>query len=248
MSELHEKYSNHYFPFIEFAEEGNIKPIESVINNEEFWKGESENIFWHKQYDTLLTGEAPFYRWFEGGRLNACYNCVDRHLNSWTRNKAAIVFEGEPGDQRVMTYNDLYREVSKFAGVLKRMNIHKGDIVTIYMPMIPETIVAMLACARIGAPHSVVFGGFSANALRDRINDSESKLVITVDGYWRRGTVVPAKTNVDKAIDENEYVEHVIVVKRTKHHIFMEKDRDYWYNELMDWAERDWKKISASRK
>jgi acetyl-CoA synthetase len=236
------KYNDSYFESIEFAGKGNVKPVELVTDNKKFWEGESKNIDWFEDYHTVLEGQAPFYKWFEGGKLNASYNCIDRHLGSWTRNKAAIVFEGEPGDQRVLTYNDLYREVSKFASVLKRMNVKKGDIVTIYMPMIPETIVAMLACARIGAPHSVVFGGFSSNALKDRINDSESKLVITVDGYWRRGSVVPAKTNVDKAVDENEFVENVIVVKRTKHHIFMEKDRDYWYDELMDWADRDWKK------
>ena len=236
------KYNDSYFESIEFAGKGNVKPVELVTDNKKFWEDESKNIDWFQDYHTVLQGQAPFYKWFEGGKLNASYNCIDRHLGSWTRNKAAIVFEGEPGDQRVLTYNDLYREVSKFASVLKRMNVKKGDIVTIYMPMIPETIVAMLACARIGAPHSVVFGGFSSNALKDRINDSESKLVITVDGYWRRGSVVPAKTNVDKAVDENEFVENVIVVKRTKHHIFMEKDRDYWYDELMDWADRDWKK------
>jgi acetyl-CoA synthetase len=243
MSELRiSKYNEAYYKNIEFADSSNVKPVNLVTDNEKFWEREAGKLDWFENWDTVLSGEAPFYKWFEGGKLNASYNCIDRHLNSWTRNKAAIIFEGEPGDQRVLTYNDLYREVSKFASVLKRMNVKKGDIVTIYMPMIPETVIAMLACARVGAPHSVVFGGFSSNALKDRINDSESKLVITVDGYWRRGSVVPAKTNVDKAVDENEFVENVIVVKRTKHHIFMEKDRDYWYGELMDWADRDWKK------
>ena len=243
MSEVRiSKYNEAYYKNIEFADSNNVKPVNLVTDNEKFWEREAGKLDWFENWDTVLSGEAPFYKWFEGGKLNASYNCIDRHLNSWTRNKAAIIFEGEPGDQRVLTYNDLYREVSKFASVLKRMNVKKGDIVTIYMPMIPETVIAMLACARIGAPHSVVFGGFSSNALKDRINDSESKLVITVDGYWRRGSVVPAKTNVDKAVDENEFVENVIVVKRTKHHIFMEKDRDYWYDELMDWADRDWKK------
>jgi acetyl-CoA synthetase len=243
MSEVRvNKYNEAYYKNIEFADSSNVKPVNLVMDNEKFWENEAGKLEWFKNWDTVLSGEAPFYKWFEGGKLNASYNCIDRHLNSWTRNKAAIIFEGEPGDQRVLTYNDLYREVSKFASVLKRMNVKKGDIVTIYMPMIPETVIAMLACARIGAPHSVVFGGFSSNALKDRINDSESKLVVTVDGYWRRGSVVPAKTNVDKAVDENEFVENVIVVKRTKHHIFMEKDRDYWYDELMDWADRDWKK------
>jgi acetyl-CoA synthetase len=242
MSEVRiSKYNEAYYKNIEFAGSSNVKPANLVTDNEKFWEREAGKLDWFENWDTVLSGEAPFYKWFEGGKLNASYNCIDRHLNSWTRNKAAIIFEGEPGDQRVLTYNDLYREVSKFASVLKRMNVKKGDIVTIYMPMIPETVIAMLACARIGAPHSVVFGGFSSNALKDRINDSESKLVITVDGYWRRGSVVPAKTNVDKAVDENEFVENVIVVKRTKHHIFMEKDRDYWYDELMDWADRDWK-------
>lgn len=237
MSEVKNVQNNDiYYPNREFVKNANLKVINSEIDYEEFWEKEAKNLDWFKPWDSIISGKPPFTKWFVNGKINASYNCIDRHLKSWKRNKAAIIFEGEPGDKQVLTYYDLYREVTKFSNVLKRMGVKKGDVVTIYLPMIPEAIISMLACARIGAPHSVVFGGFSPHALRDRINNSESKLVITADGYWRRGRIIPAKTNVDKAIDESQSVENVIVIKRTNHHIFMEKDRDYWYDELMDWA------------
>lgn len=228
--------SNLYYPNSDFSKKANLKVIDKNIDYDEFWEAEANRLDWFEPWDNVISGEPPFTQWFVNGKINASYNCIDRHLKDWKRNKAAIIFEGEPGDKQVLTYYDLYREVTKFANVLTRMGIKKGDVVTIYLPMIPAAIISMLACARIGAPHSVVFGGFSASALRDRINDSESKLIITVDGYWRRGRVIPAKTNVDKALEECPSIENVIVVKRTEHHIFMEKDRDHWYDELMDWA------------
>ena len=227
---------NLYYPAREFAVNANITRYSPEMDYLKFWEKEAKKLNWFTPWESVISGKAPFTRWFEGGKINASYNCIDRHLDGWKRNKAAIIFEGEPGDRQVLTYHDLYRETTKFANVLKKMGIEKGDVVTIYLPMIPEAIIAMLACARIGAPHSVVFGGFSSHALADRIQDSQSKLVITVDGYWRRGRVIPAKTNVDKAVESCDCVENLVVIRRTDHHIFMEQDRDHWYHELMDWA------------
>src|SRR6266853_2859618 len=156
----------------------------------------------------------PDTKWFVGGRINASYNCIDRHLATWRKNKAAIIWEGEPGDTRVLTYQDLHREVCKFANVLKGLGIKAGDRVTIYMPMVPELPIAMLACARIGATHSVIFGGFSSEAVADRNNDAKAKLVVTADGGWRRGKVVPLKQNVDAALDKSPSVEKCVVVNR----------------------------------
>ena len=225
-----------YYPSESFISNANFTAYNTEEDFTEFWEKEGAKLDWFKEWDTVLSGEIPFVKWFDGGKLNASYNCIDRHLKGWRRNKAALIFEGEPGDRHILTYYDLYREVTKFANTLKSLGVEKGDVVTIYLPMIPEAVISMLACARIGAPHSVVFGGFSSIALRDRIIDSESKLVITADGYWRRGSVIPSKTTVDKAVDDIESVKNVIVVKRTGHHIFMEKDRDYWYDDLMSWA------------
>ncbi len=226
-----------YGPNPSFVENANVKKIDENLSIERFWEKEAERLHWFRKWDSVLEGEIPFTRWFTNGKINASYNCIDRHLNSWKKNKAALIFEGEPGDRAVYTYQDLYREVTKFSNVLKKMGINKGDVVTIYLPMIPQAVISMLACSRIGAVHSVVFGGFSSQALSDRINDSEAKLVITSDGYWRRGGIVQAKDRVDKALYETTTVDHVIVIQRSKNHIHMVKDRDYWYHELMDWAE-----------
>ncbi|HEY3967281.1 MAG TPA: AMP-binding protein, partial [Planctomycetaceae bacterium] len=155
-----------------------------------FWGELASQLDWFKKWDKVLEGEMPNTKWFVGGKLNASYNCLDRHLSTWRKNKAAIIWEGEPGDTRVLTYQDLHREVSKFANVLKKLGIKTGDRVTLYMPMIPELAIAMLACARIGAPHSIIFGGFSADAVAERNNDAQAKLVITADGGWRRGKEV----------------------------------------------------------
>lgn len=198
-----------------------------------FWEERASELSWFKKWDSVLEWNPPFAKWFSGGKLNASYNCLDRHLESWRRNKAAIVFEGEPGDTRVLTYKDLHREVSQFANALKSLGVQKGDRVTIYMPMIPEAVVAMLACARIGAPHSVVFGGFSSDALRDRILDAQAKVLVTADGSYRRGKVLPLKDNADNALATIDCVQKVVVVKRTDTPVEMKAGRDVWYHEIM---------------
>ena len=202
---------------------------------EAFWAEAAKDLHWIRPWDTVLEWNAPFAKWFVGGKLNVSYNCVDRHAKTWRRNKAAIIWEGETGEERVLTYGDLCREVNKFANVLKKLGIQKGDRVTVYMPMVPELPIALLACARIGAPHSVVFGGFSAESLRDRINDAESKLVITADGSYRRGQIVPLKRNVDAAIAECPCVENVILLKRIGDAaaIHVQEGRDHWWHRLM---------------
>ncbi|MEX2287725.1 MAG: acetate--CoA ligase [Planctomycetaceae bacterium] len=198
-----------------------------------FWGEMAKNLDWFKPFDKVLTGKMPDTRWFVGGKLNASYQCLDRHLTSWRKNKAAIIWEGEPGDTRVLRYQDLHREVCKFANVLKKLGIGTGDRVTLYLPMIPELAIAMLACARIGAPHSIIFGGFSADAVADRNNDARSKLVVTADGGWRRGKEVALKAAVDESLDKSPSVEKVVVVRRTGTDVDMKPDRDYWWHDLM---------------
>ena len=203
-----------------------------------FWADAAKEIEWFIPFEKVLDeSESPFFKWYTGGKLNVSYNCVDRHTKTFRRNKAAIIFEGEPGDSRILTYQELYREVNKFANVLKSLGVKKGDRVTIYMPMIPEAVVAMLACTRIGAPHSVVFGGFSSQALKDRIDDAQAKLLITSDGGYRRGQVVELKKNADAALEGDTTIEKVVVVKRTGQEVPMREGRDYWYHELMAKAE-----------
>ena len=175
----------------------------------------------------------PYAKWFIGGKLNVSDNCLDRHVEGPRRNKAAFIWEGEPGDTRVLTYRDLYREVNRFASALRKHGVKKGDAVTIYMPMIPELPIAMLACARIGAPHSVVFGGFSPESLRDRINDCKSRVVITADGGYRRGGQVALKKNTDDALKECPFVTTVIVYKRTGQEIDWQHDRDVWWDDFI---------------
>jgi acetyl-CoA synthetase len=198
-----------------------------------FWAEQAESLAWFKKWDKVLEWNAPFSKWFVGGKINACYNCVDRHLDGPRKNKAAIVWEGEPGDTRVLRYQDLYREVCKFANALKKIGIKPGDRVTIYMPMIPEAAIAMLACARIGATHSVIFGGFSDTAVADRNNDAKARLVITADGSWRRGKIVPLKANVDAALDKSPTVEKCIVFNRAKQQVNMKPGRDLWWHEIV---------------
>ncbi len=232
-------------PSEEFASQANAAPdiYERARNFEDFWSQMAEELHWYKPWSKVVDYDPPeVIAWFVGGKLNACYNCVDRHAVGSKRNKAAIIWEGEPGDERVLTYWDLYREVGKFANVLKNLGVRKGDRVAIYMPMIPELPIAMLACARIGAPHSVVFGGFSSDALRERINDAEAKVVITADGGYRRGSVIPLKKAVDEALEEAPSVESAVVVKRVgdvdgKAICEMKEGRDRWWHELMSDAE-----------
>ncbi len=208
----------------------------AAADPEGFWAGLAEELDWFQKWDTVLDwSDAPFAKWFIGGKLNVSYNCIDRHVKNGRRNKAAIVWEGEPGDWKVYTYGDLLREVCQFANGLKSLGVKKGDRVTIYLPMTPELPIAMLACARIGAPHSVVFGGFSAESLRDRINDSESKLLITADGGYRRGGVVPLKQNADDSLDGAPTVENVVVLRRTgSADDKMVDGRDIWWHDLME--------------
>ena len=181
----------------------------------------------------------PETKWFVGGKINASYNCIDRHLSTWRKNKAAIIWEGEPGDTRVLTYQDLHREVCKFANVLKKLGVVTGDRVTLYMPMIPELAIAMLACARIGATHSIIFGGFSADAVADRNNDAQAKLIVTADGSWRRGKEILLKQAVDQSLEKSPSVQRVVVVRRTGMPVHMVPDRDYWWHDLMSDAPSD---------
>jgi acetyl-CoA synthetase len=204
---------------------------------EGFWAKAAENLDWYKEWDKVLDWDPPTVKWFEGGKINASYNCLDRHVQTWRKNKAAIIWEGEPGEQRVYTYQDLYREVNKFANVLKTLGVRKGDRVTIYLPMIPEMVIAVLACARIGAPHSVVFGGFSAESLSDRIQDAESKILITADGGFRRGNIVRLKENADRALEKCPFVENVVVVHRgviDSSRVPFSSGRDVWWHRLME--------------
>ena len=207
-----------------------------------FWEELAEQeLDWFEKWDTVLDWQPPFVKWFEGGKLNISYNCLDRHLKTWRRNKAAIIWEGEPGDSRTLTYAQLHREVCQFANVLKGLGVKKGDVVGIYMPMIPEAAIAMLACARIGAPHTVVFGGFSAEALRDRLVDGKAKLVVTADGGFRKDKTIALKQEVDKALENDgaPTVENVLVVQRTKEDIHMDSGRDHWWHELQKDASAD---------
>ena len=222
-----------------FAEQANVRDPgvyeEASKDFEGFWVRYAEELHWFKKWDKVLDWDPPFARWFEGGKINVSYNCLDRHVNSPRRNKAAIVWEGEPGDWKVYTYWDLHREVCRFANGLKSLGVKKGDRVTIYLPMVPELPIAMLACARIGAPHSVVFGGFSSESLRDRINDSEAKVLITSDGGYRRGNVIPLKRNADESLDGAPSVEKMIVVRRTgTADDQMKPDRDIWWHDLVE--------------
>ncbi|WP_237228067.1 acetate--CoA ligase [Rubinisphaera sp. JC750] len=199
-----------------------------------FW-GElaNENLTWDEPFKETMSGEMPETKWFQGGQLNASAQCLDRHLEKHG-NKAAIIWEGEPGDVRVLRYQDLHREVCRFSNVLKRMGVEKGDRITLYMPMVPELAIAMLACARIGATHSIIFGGFSSDAVAERNNDAQAKLVITADAGWRRGKEVPLKSAVDESLEKSPTVEKVIVYQRTGADVTMVPDRDYWWHELME--------------
>jgi len=205
-----------------------------------FWaKLANEGVTWFKPWVETYKWTPPFYQWFIGAKLNTCYNAVDRHVTTWRRNKAALIWEPEPIDEqpRILTYYDLYLEVNKFANVLKNLGVKKGDTVGIYLPMIPEVQIAMLACARIGAIHSVVFSAFSGQSLRDRMTDAEAKVLVTTDGYYRRGKVVDLKVNADIGV-EGTSIETVIVVKRLGNPINMIQGRDYWWHELMENADK----------
>ncbi len=202
---------------------------------EAFWAREAKALEWVRPWDDVLDWRPPFAKWFGGGRLNVAANCLDRHLRTARRNKAAFIWEGEPGDERVLTYEDLHREVCRFANALRKLGVRKGDRVTIYLGMIPELPIAMLACARIGAAHSVIFGGFSSDSIRERVNDSESRVVVTADGGWRKGGIVPLKRNVDEALSGCPSVQHVVVVRRIGDAASapMTEGRDHWWHDIV---------------
>jgi acetyl-CoA synthetase len=205
---------------------------------EKFWAEKANDLEWFKKWDKVLEWKPPHAQWFLGGQLNVSVNCLDRHVKTWRRNKAAFVWEGEPGDRRTLTYWDLYVEVQKFANVLKKLGVKRGDRVAIYLPLIPEVAIAMLACTRIGAVHSVVFGGFSPESLRDRINDANARVLITSGGGFRRGTFIGLKRNADKALEECPSIEHVVVVRRRPvggddDDINMAEGRDHWWHRVM---------------
>ncbi|MBI4777896.1 acetate--CoA ligase, partial [Candidatus Desantisbacteria bacterium] len=229
----------------EFSNKAYIKDVEgymamykeSITDPAGFWSRMAENLLWYKKWDTVYEGgfESGDFSWFKGGTLNVSYNCIDRHLNTWRKNKAAIIWEGENGENRTYTYQQLHRQVCLFANLLKKYGIQKGDRVVFYMPMLPELAIGMLACSRIGAVHSVVFGGFSAQSLRERINDCQAKLLVTVDGGFRAGKVIALKQHVDEALEGCLSVETCLVFKRTNSPVGMKAGRDVWCDdELRD--------------
>lgn len=237
-------------PAADFSQQAHIKSLaeyeqlyeQAKADPAAFWaKLAEEELDWFQKWDTVMDWQPPFVKWFVGGKLNISHNCLDRHLTTWRRNKAALIWEGEPGDTRTYTYAQLHYEVCKMANVIKGLGVGKGDVVGIYMPMIPEAAIAMLACARIGAVHTVVFGGFSAEALRDRLVDGKAKLVITADGGFRKDKEVPLKIQVDRALADNAAptVENVLVVQRTKQDVEMQAGRDHWWHELQADASAD---------
>ena len=231
-------------PSKEFSKNARIRTMaeyeekwkKSIKDPEQFWAAEASELHWQKKWTTVLEWKEPHAKWFLGGRINVSENCVDRHLLGSRRNKAAIIFEGEPGEKRILTYQQLYRDVCRFANVLKRNKIKKGDCVLIYMPMIPEATIAMLACARIGAVHTVVFGGFSADSIKNRLEDSGAVAVITADGGYRRGAVVPLKSTVDAALKGDHKVKRVIVFRRANNEIHIEEGRDVWWHREMEYV------------
>src|SRR5579883_838572 len=203
---------------------------------EKFWAEIAKELHWHRPWKKTLEWKPPFARWFVGGKLNVSSNCLDRHLGGPRRNKAAIIWEGEPGETRTLTFRQLHGEVCRFANVLKSLGVGSGDRVALYMPMVPEAAVAMLACARIGAVHSVVFAGFSSEALRDRINDAQAKVVVTADGLYRKGTVFKLKDAVDAAVKDCPSVAKVVVLKRAGNEVSWNQGRDVWWHEAMSGA------------
>jgi acetyl-CoA synthetase len=237
---LHE--SRTFPPSPEFAANAHIKSFEEYerIYNEAaadpvaFWEEQAEQLDWFEKWSTGLEWNEPFAKWFVGGKINVSYNCVDRHLRTPRAEKAAFIWEGEPGEQRTLTYRELHSEVCRFANVLKKLRIKTGDRVALYMPLIPELAIAMLACARLGATHTVIFGGFSADAIRDRVNDCGCKLIVTADGGYRRGGEIRLKETVDKAAEVCPTVENIVVFRRTGSPINMKDGRDHWWHDLME--------------
>jgi acetyl-CoA synthetase len=234
-------------PSKEFAKRAHLRSFaeykrlydESIKSPEKFWARQAADLSWRKKWTKVLDWRPPFAKWFVGAKLNVSENCLDRHLDGPHRNKAAIIWEGEPGERRVLTYQQLHREVCVFANILKRNRCKKGDRVLIYLPHIPEAAVAMLACARIGAVHSVVFGGFSSESIKDRLADSGASIVVTADGGYRRGQIVTLKQSVDQALQGNKTVKRVIVFRRTNLDIHIQEGRDVWWHREADYVTAD---------
>ena len=228
-------------PPAEFAANAHVKSFEeyerlyaeAAADVPAFWAKRAESLDWFRKWDTVLEWNEPHAKWFVGGKINISYNCLDRHLNTWRKNKAAFIWEGEPGEQRTLTYLQLHREVCRFANVLKKLGVVAGDRVALYMPLVPELAIAMLACARIGATHTVIFGGFSADAIRDRVIDCGCKLIVTADGGYRRGAEIKLKAIVDEAAEQCPTVENVVVYRRTGSHVEMKPGRDHWWHEII---------------
>ena len=231
--------SEWYYPAEDIVKNAHIPDYEAVYKEavsdpEAFWAKRADTLQWYKKWDKVLDKSgAPFYKWFVGGQTNVALNALDRHVTTWRRNKLALIWEGEPGDKRSFSYWRLWQETNKFANVLRSMGVKKGDRVTIYMGRTPELMIAMLACAKIGAVHSVIYGGFSEQAIADRIEDAQSRVLVTADGAWLRGNIVKLKDIVDEAIQKSPIVEHVVVYKRTGQDVHMEPGRDYWWHDLM---------------
>jgi acetyl-CoA synthetase len=231
--------SEWYYPSDEVVKNSHVPDYEKVYNEavadpEAFWAKRADTLEWYQKWDKVLDkSNPPFYKWFVGGKTNIALNALDRHIKTWRKNKLALIWEGEPGDTRTYSYWRLWQEVNKFGNVLRSMGVKKGDRVTIYMGRTPELMIAMLACAKIGAVHSVIYGGFSEQAIADRIEDAQSRVLVTSDGAWLRGNIVKLKDIVDQAIQKSPIVEHVIVHKRTEQAVNMETGRDYWWHDLM---------------
>ncbi len=228
-----------YYPSEEIVKNSIVPDYEALYKKAQkdpqaFWAEQAETLHWFKKWDKVLDdSDAPFFKWFVGGKTNIAYNALDRHVTTWRKNKLALIWEGEDGETRSFSYHRLWQEVNKFANILRSMGVHKGDRVTIYMGRVPELVMAMMACAKVGAVHSVVYGGFSEQSLADRIEDAQSKVLVTQDGAWLRGQIVELKKIADEAVKRSPVVEHVIVYQRTGHDVHMEPDRDYWWHDLM---------------
>jgi acetyl-CoA synthetase len=238
-----ESYSNEgrvFPPPADFAADSEVKSFseyealyaEAAADPEAFWAKQAESLSWFRKWDKVLEWKEPHAKWFVGGKINVAYNCLDRHIATWRKNKAAIIWEGETGEIKTITYLQLHQEVSRFANILKKLGVRTGDRVALYMPLIPPLAVAMLACARIGATHTVIFGGFSADAIRDRVNDGQCKVIVTADGGYRRGSEIRLKNTVDQAVAECPCVTDIVVFQRTKSKVTMRPGRDHWWHEL----------------